>query len=173
MEKQIFMQLKDSVLRPKLTKDKINKENASFKRVLQKYINWCKQEGDDQNIDEYTKDICMCIDQFNLDGYELAKYLEDYCGIMPDSELVNILDNIFFVKNDLTNEMLKSWVDENFLTIPEDVKGKKVNVTSGYNKYNNVYITTIKPDTYQVTVDEDPARKGGWVIDFENIKFID
>ena len=68
--------------------------------------------------------------------------------------------------------MLKQWVKENFLTIPDDVIGKKVNAKQGYKKYENHYITTIRPDTYEVTISDNINKKGGYIVGFENVTFL-
>ena len=92
--------------------------------------------------------------------------------IEPNSELVDILDGVQSVKYSLTTEIIGQWTKENFLEIPSDVIGKKVNAKQGYSKYENHYITGIKPETYEVTVSDDINKKGGWVIRYEDITFL-
>jgi hypothetical protein len=67
---------------------------------------------------------------------------------------------------------LKQWVKENFLTISDDVVGKKVNAKQGSRKYENLYITGIRPDTYQVTISDNINAKGGRIVGFENVTFL-
>jgi hypothetical protein len=45
MNEQTYMKLQDSVKRPTLTREKINRENKHFKRVVDQYERWCKQGG--------------------------------------------------------------------------------------------------------------------------------
>jgi hypothetical protein len=59
------------------------------------------------------------------------------------------------------------------LTIPDDVVGKKVNAKQGIRKYENHYITGIKPDTYQVTISDNINGKGGYIVGFENVTILD
>ena len=41
-----------------------------------------------------------------------------------------------------------------------------------YKKYENHYITGIKPETYEVTISDDINKKGGWVIRYEDVTFL-
>jgi hypothetical protein len=104
----------------------------------------------------------------------LAEYLKSKVNLaFCDAELVDILDDMIYVKKSLEDEMLKQWVKENFLTISDDVVGKKVNVKQGSRKYENLYITGIRPDTYQVTISDNINAKGGRIVGFENVTFVD
>jgi hypothetical protein len=98
--------------------------------------------------------------------------LHDYKYVEPNTELVDILDDALFVKSSLEREMFEQWVKENFLTIPDDVIGKKVNAKQNLRKYENHYITGIRPETYQVTVSEDATKQGGWIVGFENVTIL-
>ena len=69
--------------------------------------------------------------------------------------------------------MLTRWVKENFLTIPSDVLGKKVNAKQLSRKYENHYITRIKSETYQVTVSDKIDKNGGYIVGFENVTFVE
>lgn len=172
MSGQIYMELKDKVIRPKLTLEKINVENKSFKRMVDEYQRWSESADISEPRETYESDIKKCLMEYDLDGYQLAEFLKEEVYLEPDSELVDILDDAFYVKNNLLREILDVWVKENFLSIPNDVLGKKVNAKQGYTKYENHYITTIKPETYEVTISEDPNKKGGYVIAYENITIL-
>jgi hypothetical protein len=106
------------------------------------------------------------------DGYALATFLKEKVYIEPDSELVDILDEVSNVMYSLSKEIIGQWTKENFLEIPSDVIGKKVNAKQGYKKYENHYITGIKPETYEVTVAEIFNKKGGWVVRYEDITLL-
>jgi hypothetical protein len=173
MSEQAYMKLKDAVKRPKLSKENINRENKHFKRVVDQYQKWCTSDGGyEETRETYENDIIECLERYDLDGFALAQYLSEYKYIEPDSELVHILEDVSFVKSSLETEMLNQWVKENFLTIPDDVVGKKVNVKQGIRKYENHYITGIKPETYQVTVSDKIDKNGGYIVGFENVTFL-
>ena len=172
MTEQIYMKLQDKVNRPKLTKEKVNRDNKQFKRLVDEYARWCKQYGDEEPPETYENDIIDCIFEYDTDGYHLAEFLKENVYIEPDSELVDILDGVQSVKYSLTTEIIGQWTKENFLEIPSDVIGKKVNAKQGYSKYENHYITGVNPETYEVTVSDDFNKKGGWVIRYENITFL-
>ena len=173
MSEQTYMKLKDAVKRPKLSKENINRENKHFKRVVDQYQKWCTSDGGyEETRETYENDIIDCLEEYDFDGFALAQYLSECKYIEPDSELVHILEDVTFVKSSLETEMLSQWVMENFLTIPDDVIGKKVNAKQGIRKYENHYITGIKPETYQVTVSDKIDKNGGYIVGFENVTFL-
>ena len=177
MTEQTYMNLKDAVNRPKLSKEMVinpvNRENKDFKRVVDKYQKWCTDEGGykDSRV-TYENDIIDCLFETDTDGYALATFLKERAYIEPDSELVEILDCVSNVKYSLTKQIIGQWTKENFLEIPSDVIGKKVNAKQGYNKYENHYITTIRPDTYEITVSDKIDKNGGYIVGFENVTFL-
>jgi len=173
MSEQTYINLKDAVKRPKFSRENINRENKHFKRVVDQYQKWCISDGGyEETRETYENDIIDCLEEYDLDGFALAQYLSECKYIEPDSELVHILEDVTFVKRSLETEMLSQWVMENFLTIPDDVVGKKVNVKQGIRKYENHYITGIKPETYQVTVSDKIDKNGGYIVGFENVTFL-
>jgi len=173
MSEQTYMKLQDKVNRPKFSRENINRENKHFKRVVDQYQKWCISDGGyEETRETYENDIIDCLEEYDLDGFALAQYLSECKYIEPDSELVHILEDVTFVKRSLETEMLSQWVMENFLTIPDDVVGKKVNVKQGIRKYENHYITGIKPETYQVTVSDKIDKNGGYIVGFENVTFL-
>ena len=173
MTEQTYMKLQDKVNRPKLSKENINRENKHFKRVVDQYQKWCTDDGgyEDSRV-TYEQDIIDCLFESDTDGYYLATFLNENVHIEPDSELVYILDDVSTIKDSLTKEIIGQWTKENFLEIPSDVIGKKVNAKHRYNKYENHYITGIKPETYEVTISDDINKKGGWVIRYEDVTFL-
>ena len=173
MTEQTYMKLQDMVNRPKLSKENINLENKHFKRVVDQYQKWCTDDGgyEDSRV-TYEQDIIDCLFESDTDGYYLATFLNENVHIEPDSELVYILDDVSTIKDSLTKEIIGQWTKENFLEIPSDVIGKKVNAKHRYNKYENHYITGIKPETYEVTISDDINKKGGWVIRYEDVTFL-
>jgi hypothetical protein len=173
MSEQTYMKLQDKVNRPKLIKENINRENKHFKRVVDQYQKWCTSDGGyEETRVTYENDIIDCLEEYDLDGFALAQYLSECKYIEPDSELVHILDDVSNVKYSLTKEIIGQWTKENFLEIPSNVIGKKVNAKQGYKKYENHYITTIRPDTYEVTISDNINKKGGYIVGFENVTFL-
>lgn len=171
---QTYMNLKDKVTRPKFDVNKIDVNHKRFKSLVDEYVRW-SQDTDYTSCDrtEYENDIRSCLDEFDLDGYRLAEHLKNKVYLEPDARLVEILDGAIFVKHSIVGEITKQWVKENFLVIPENVVGKKVNAKVGLRKYENHYITGIKPETYEVTIATDCIHKGGYIIGYEDITFVD
>jgi hypothetical protein len=170
MVEQTYMKLQDKVNRPTLSKEKVNRDNKQFKHIVDQYQRWC-QNG--ENRETLEEDIIDCLFEYDHDGYHLAEFLKEKVYLEPDSELVDILDQMYFVKDSLTKEILDQWIKENFLEIPSDVVGKKVNAKQNLKKYENYYINSINPEMYQVTINEKFDKKGGWVINFENVTFVE
>jgi hypothetical protein len=141
--------------------------------MVDSYQKWNESISADEPRETYEDDIFNCLFEYDLDGYNLAEYLKSKVNLaFCDAELVDILDDMIYVKKSLEDEMLKQWVKENFLTIPDDVIGKKVNAKQGYKKYENHYITGIKPETYQVTVSDKIDKNSGWVIRYEDVTLL-
>jgi hypothetical protein len=172
MSEQTYMNIKDAVKRPVFDAETINRENPRFKRLVDSYQKWNQDDYFTEHRSTYENDIIECLKEYDLDGFALAQHLSEYKYIEPDSELVHILEDVTFVKSSLETEMLNQWVKENFLTIPDDVVGKKVNVKQGIRKYENHYITGIKSETYQVTVSDKIDKNGGYIVGFENVTFL-
>ena len=172
MSEQTYMKLQDKVMRPKFSRENINRENKQFKRVVDQYQKWCTSGGGYETRETYEEDIIDCLFESDNDGYALATFLKEKSYIEPDSELVDILDGVSTIKDSLSKEIIGKWTKENFLEIPSDVIGKKVNAKHRYNKYENHYITGIKPETYEVTISDDINKKGGWVIRYEDVTFL-
>ena len=173
MSEQTYMNLKDAVKRPVLSEKTVNRSNKAFVRMVDNYQKWNESITADELRETYEDDIFNCLFEYDLDGYNLAEFLRDKVHLEPDAGLVDILDDMIYVKKSLEYEMLKQWVKENFLTISDDVVGKKVNAKQGIRKYENLYITGIRPDTYQVTISDDPKKYGGYIVGFENVTFVD
>ena len=172
MSEQTYMKLKDAVKRPVFDAKTINRENPRFKSLVDSYQKWNQDDYFTEHRSTYENDIIECLEEYDLDGFALAQHLSEYKYIEPDSELVHILEDVTFVKSSLETEMLSQWVKENFLTIPDDVVGKNVNVKQGIRKYENHYITGIKPETYQVTVSDKIDKNGGYIVGFENVTLL-
>jgi len=172
MSEQTYINLKDAVKRPVFDAKTINRENPRFKSLVDSYQKWNQDDYFTEHRSTYENDIIECLEEYDLDGFALAQHLSEYKYIEPDSELVHILEDVTFVKSSLETEMLSQWVMENFLTIPDDVVGKNVNVKQGIRKYENHYITRIKPETYQVTVSDKIDKNGGYIVGFENVTFL-
>ena len=174
MSEQTYMNLKDAVKRPVLSEKTVNRSNKAFVRMVDSYQKWNESITADEPRATYEDDIFNCLFEYDLDGYNLAEYLKSKVNLaFCDAELVDILDDMIYVKKSLEDEMLKQWVTENFLTISDDVVGKKVNAKQGSRKYENHYITGIRPDTYQVTISDNINAKGGRIVGFENVTFVD
>lgn len=164
--------METGLVRPTLNHINIDKTAKCFVNLVKEYRNWFKK-GDDLEIEQsdLEREMIECITSYNVsNGFALAKFIEDETGVEGDSELVNILDGVFFVKRELEKDLICKWVKDNNLSISEDVIGRKVFAKQSFRSYPGHYITGIYNDKYQVTIQKDKDSKGGFVIDYENVK---
>lgn len=153
--------------RPKLSVETINRQHKRYLKAWEEYKGWYEVEGDEAKQDLF--DELILESEREPDGYDLAKYCDSYHGIVPDAHLVEILIDFHYVFCALRDEAVENWVKENNLTIPKDVVGRKINARF----YKDYFITGINPETYAVTVREDKTKQGGYVVNFEDVKFLD
>ena len=173
MSEQTYMNLKDAVKRPELNSKTINRSNKAFIRMVDQYQKWNESMTADESRETYEDDIFNCLFEYDLDGYSLAEFLKDKVYLEPDAELCEILDGMLFVKHALEDDMISQWVQENFLTVPEDVIGKKVNGKAGFKTLNGYYITAIHQKRYQVVISESTEKKNnGYFVNYETISFV-
>jgi hypothetical protein len=147
-----------------------------IKRLVDEYIKWSDesaQERQQTNRHEYEWDIISCFNEFHLDGYHLAKHLEEKAYVEADSMLVELLDDIDQIKRNIKTEIVKKWVIDNDMKLPDNIIGSKCKYKLGFATGMEGYITTLNPETYEVCIDKDKTRKGGYVVPFENVNLID
>ncbi len=173
MSEQTYMKLGDKVKRPILSANNINRSNKSFVRMVDSYQKWNESITADEPRETYEKDIFECLFEPDLDGYNLAEHLKSKVYLEPDASLVEILDDMIFVKRALEDDLIAQWVEENFLTVPEDVIGKKVNGKAGFKTLNGYYITAIHQKRYQVVISESTEKKNnGYFVNYETLVFV-
>lgn len=108
-----------STPRPKGTSLEIRKEVA--KRLAPDVHRWIQGDTD---IADIEADLTNILELGAMDGYELAKEIEDK-GYCPDANLVEILDNARSYQYDILKKAQVARVSENNLTpIPLETKVK-------------------------------------------------
>ena len=117
------------------------------KKLGEQVNNWCNNETSLEDCISDTEEILK--HNINGDGYELAKEFEDK-GYGADSELVEILDGVWFQTSKLVRDAIKRWV------ITDDIKpqfeiGTTVIVNYGSKKVEG-QITDINTDTAEYLV---------------------
>ena len=161
------------------TFDKNFKWNAKMprvKRLVDEYIKWCdggEVVTNQTNQHEYEEDIISCFNEFHLDGYHLAKHLEEKSYVDADSQLVELLDDIAQIKRNIKTEIIKKWAIDNDMKLPENIMGSKCKYKLGFVPCMEGFITAARPETYEVCIDKDPSRKGGYIVGFEDVTMID
>jgi hypothetical protein len=104
----------------------------------------------------------------NSDGYELARKFED-ATFMPDTELVNILDNVSFYRHSITQDFIETWVIENDLKLKHKIGDIIPVFSKKYNKVIDYEIIKLIENRYQYGVwfEECNIKKG------EGCRYID
>jgi hypothetical protein len=146
------------------------------KKLVDEYIKWCDSGEvvtNQPNRHEYEDDIISCFNEFHLDGYHLAKHLEEKSNVDADSQLVELLDDIAQIKRIIKTEIVKKWVIDNVMKLPDNIIGSKCKYKLGFASGMEGYITTLNPETYEVCIDKDKTRKGGYIVGFEDVNMID
>lgn len=105
------------------------------------------------------------------DGYKLARELESY-GIDPDSDLVEVLDDVSHHLDDAHSEEVERWVK--FMNIrPERKEGDVVSWTSGRGVLTGTIRTIMEERAYYVIAPpEDPKFQngGGYMVNYEDVR---
>ncbi len=117
------------------------------KEIGKEIFEWCNE---DVSLNECISD-CEEIFKYNINdnGYELAKKFEDK-GYSPDTELVDLLDQIWSSKDDLIRTAVEKWVIEDKIEPPYGM-GTNVIVQYGHKKVEGT-ITEIKHKTAEYHV---------------------
>ncbi len=84
--------------------------HAVAKRLLPRILKWL--DGDSKP-DEVETDLFTALDNNHAgDGYALSKWLHEYAGWCPDSELVNILDSAQYYTYSAHKDAVIAWAHE-------------------------------------------------------------
>ena len=158
-----------NIIRPKFQASQIDYNSEKMQKFTKRFCDWRGMPVDDE---ETIEEIEACFQEIEenglhqLDGYNLAKMLdENYC-LYANSHLVDILDDCNNIAFHFYNEYLKQWVTEHNLVIPEDVKGKTV---INPEKHAGLIINNINHEKYTVTLGKS-LEFGGYIVNFEEVQ---
>lgn len=154
--------------RPNKTDD-IVIDKVAYK-LLPHIVDWLKQNGDDiEDNESIFKDIQKALKWGPKDGYDLAKDF-DSMGWCPDSELVDILNDVSSYTYSVHQVLCTQWVaDNNIIAPPLNSKVKCKN----HPKVKDAIgiLTNIYPDgTATITLDGKPS--GGYILPWEEFEII-
>lgn len=113
--------------------------------------------------EEIAADLLKAITKsFPMDGYAIAKSLEDYCGWDPDAALVEILDGASWEVDGARDGLIAEWVLQNNVIVPFAV-GDQVASPKGVGMVTEVNALLAKVNVH--TPDQKP--NSAWVFDAE------
>ncbi len=111
--KQLTFGAKFAPPRPNLNMPII--QEMYMNHIIQIIMDWsCEDENDKQAYEEIKAGVTKFLkyERDNVNGYEVARYLEDYCHLEPDSNLVNDLDNLPSFKRQTLLDLLSKWIED-------------------------------------------------------------
>lgn len=153
--------------------------SAVADQLLDDVFAWTQREGDDHDRDDVASDLFDAIRPY-LDGYGMARHLENRHGWDSDSDLVEILDKVPLLLAKEAEKAIRHWVLDNDIKPPCKVgdavewswpSGPKIKGTV-------VQIFADEARLIVATTDEVPAGAGGWrtgkldhrfIIDYERV----
>lgn len=105
----------------------------------------------------------------SMDGYELARGLEERCGWIPTLEIAQILDNYGDVARNAIDDLQKDWVIRNNIQPPYSV-GTRVVVKRGWDDRCGFIVEIFEhgPAKYIVRLDGQSATTGA-IVNFEDV----
>lgn len=157
------------VIRPQFESSQIDYSSEKMQKFIERFCDWRRMPIDDEETHE---EITECFQEIEnnglhrLDGYHLAKMLDENYYVGANSHLVNILDECNILAFHFYNEHLKQWVKENNLVIPEDIRGKPVIKPE---KHAGLIINNINHEKYTVTLGKS-LEFGGYIVNFELVQ---
>jgi len=131
-------------------------------------------------LEECVEDALDMLEQKRgtiYDGYELARYLEEYHHYSPDSQLVDILEDAWGEITNAHDEAVWDWVSRENVAVPEAYLGKTVNFTF-MGERNSGDIIEIKARVAKVVISpemghemkSDKPSAVGIVVDWEDVE---
>lgn len=108
----------------KLSEDMVLKV---VKQLAELLYSWAPEWSDDELIETAQ----YLYKQIDYSGYELAKKLEDKFLINPNSQLVELLEDIPYIKREALDEQVKAWVAQEHIE-PKHKVGAEVKVNVKY-----------------------------------------
>ena len=112
------------------------------------------------------------IDQYDYDGYKLAKFCDDTWGWDCDSEMVDILDGVQSIVYRATGNAVEKWVKDYNVTVPYEV-GQRVHFKkNAYSSTLGGVIKHINTEMATLTIKGDDCTKPhtiGYIIPVEDV----
>ena len=127
-----------------------------------KVLNRCKAL-DGEDVEEAFECICG---HYDVDGYALAKRLDEECSWSPVTEDVDELDDIGQILYEALQSRQKNWVKENNIIVPFKI-GDVVSFEHGAPMTGT--IIRIIEDTAKIVV-EVKGKQGNPIVNFEDAK---
>ena len=103
---------------------------AVAKKLLPKVMEWLEQSGDSFDEADIEADLIKVLDSHDLDGYSLAKELDDWS---PNAELVEVLDDASHLISKAEKNLVRQrLIDENIM--PKLAKGQTIKLPVRFAK---------------------------------------
>lgn len=175
---QIHMFADDERVEPRPTShdDSVLEQAASV--LVEQYNGWLEEGGDEPDDEREIIEILKKVlaDSYNFDGYKICRDLERHYHIDPDSQLVEIMDDVGFLISSAEQTAVQNWV-KRFGIQPRFKVGDKVSVGHPIKGKHLGEITKVdeKEAKYTIYVEAiGHVREGsgthGWIKNFEEVE---
>lgn len=146
-------------------------ESKMYSEIAQEIIDEGYSDSDIVDIISDIKEI-----SFNISGFEIAKSLDDDYKMEGsykiNGDFVDYLDDLSSKRQGYIEENVKAWVKAHN-PINKFNKGDRLQINKAlYFKLPDgiIYINGVKKETAEYVVDRDKERKGGVILNFEEIE---
>lgn len=172
--------IKALTARPNRFDDLINEIVAEA--LLPKLISWLKKGGEDLTndkdyLDSVISNVVEAIDTDD-DGYKIARNLDSNHGWDADSDLVDILENVVFLRGDVEREIGRRWGEQTgvktyVIGTTVKVKEEAVRRFADWVKKDTVYlINSVYPD-FRYAIREPDQKNNFPVMRHEDLDLVE
>lgn len=155
--------------RPKIT-------DVSYQEIAVELSRAVLEYGSGQNLSKESliESLERAMKSAGTSGFQIAKELEQNDGFKPDSELVEILESSWFIRQTILSEQVTKWVTENNIQpskLIEDevfleIRGEKCSGTITGIDYEKGQYTVCVAEHGHVREGQEPH---GYLINYEDI----
>ncbi len=128
-------------------------------RMAPEFANWCQEPVSDDLVKCLAKAM-----RHEYDGYKIARNLENYSGVDPDEELVDILSGCHSIVDDALKNAEQQWVKYREIA-PKHKVGDRVRCRHGEGTVREVYADIAR---YGVNVPPQ-AENAYWIVEAEDV----
>jgi len=124
-----------------------------------------------RDAEEASDDIARCAD-YMMDGYELAKALDNRCGWQPCAQMVEELDNHSAAWSIAHSAAVRGWVQQHGITAPHQVGARVVVPWRGGTQPGTIERIVEEAAEYHVMLDIEQEKESWAVVPYEAVTLL-